>query len=157
MSGLSELKLVTSKPIPKSSPREVRRKKLFKKLLEQLEMARCIKAGGIYEVSVTKRERDPETGETREAQHSKRIRPWWWTANDGKTHLTIRYGARLLELAQGRNAIETEGIDGVIRTLEIIMTAVQAGDLDGQIDGLTVKSSSPTPNGREKLTLRKTS
>lgn len=62
MTGLSTLKLVSSQPVRKSSPREIRRQKLCKKLLEQLEMARCIKAGGSYEVIVTKRVRDEETG-----------------------------------------------------------------------------------------------
>ena len=65
MTGLSTLKLVSSQPVRKSSPREIRRQKLCKKLLEQLEMARCIKAGGSYEVIVTKRVRDEETGVAR--------------------------------------------------------------------------------------------
>ena len=157
MTGLNALKLVSSKPTPKSNPREIRRQKLCKKLAEQLEMARCMKAGGVYEVTVTKRERDHETGETRETKRTKQIKPWWWTASDGKTHLTVRYGAKPLELVRGKNAVETEGLDGVIQTLEIIKTAVQSGELDLQIEGLTEKTMPTQKIGRETLTLRKTS
>lgn len=155
MTGLSTLKLVSSQPVRKSSPREIRRQKLCKKLLEQMEMARCIKDGGNYEVIVTKRVRDEETGESREVQQPKRIKPWWWTAEDGKTCLTIRYGAKPLELAKGRNAIETDGIDGVISTLGIIKSAVEAGELDAQIEGLASKDQGMNQSGRTTLSLRK--
>ncbi len=155
MTGLSTLKLVSSQPVRKSSPREIRRQKLCKKLLEQLEMARCIKAGGSYEVIVTKRVRDEETGESSEVQQPKRIKPWWWTAEDGKTCLTIRYGAKQLELVKGRNAIETNGIDGVISTLGIIKSAVEAGELDAQIEGLASKDKGIEPPVRATLSLRK--
>ncbi len=155
MTGLNSLKLVSSKPAPKSNPREIRRQKLCKKLAEQLEMARCMKAGGVHEVIVKKRERDQETGETCETQRTKNLKPWWWMASDGKTHLTVRYGAKPLELAKGRNAIETDGIDGVIRTFEIIKTAVQSGELDLQIEGLTAKTMHSQQIERETLTLKK--
>ena len=55
MSGLSALNLINSKPVPKSNIREIRRQKLCKKLLQQLEMARCIKAGGSYVAVISKR------------------------------------------------------------------------------------------------------
>jgi len=155
MSGLSALKLVSSKPIPKSNPRVIRRQKLCKKLLQQLEMARCFKAGGTYEVVITKRVKDDETGEYKEIQHSKKIKPWWWTAADGKTCLTVRYGAKTLEFINGRNAIETDGIDGVISALEVVQKAAQAGELDLQIEGLVNKKSEASATARPTLSLRK--
>lgn len=156
MSGLSALKLVSSKPIPKSNFREIRRQKLCKKLLQQLEMARCIKTGGTYEVVITKRVKDDETGEYKEIQHPKKIKPWWWTSADGKTCLTVRYGAKTLELVDGRNAIETNGIDGVISALEVVQKAAQAGELDLQIESLVNKNSEATTTTRPTLSLRKT-
>jgi hypothetical protein len=153
MSGLSALKLVSSKPIPKSNPREIRRQKLCKKILQQLEMARSIKAGSAYEVLITKRVRDDETGEFKKQQYPKKIKSWWWTAADGKTFLTVRYGAKTLELVNGRNAIETDGIDGVITALEVIHKAAQAGELDLQIEGLVNKNAKAI--ARPILSLRK--
>lgn len=155
MTGLNSLKLITSKPIRKSSPKEIRRQKLCKKLAEQLEMARCMQAGGTYEVIVIKQVRDEETGETREVQQPKRIKPWWWTAEDGKTCLTVRYGAKPLELVKGRNAIETDGIEGVIASLEIVRAAIEAGELDALIEGLVSKEKPVAQPGRTTLSLRK--
>ena len=155
MSGLSALKLVSSKPIPKSNSREIRRQKLCKKLLQQLEMARSIKAGSTYEVVITKRVKDDETGEFKELKHPKKIKPWWWTAVNGKTCLTVRYGAKTLELVNGRNAIETDGLDGVISALEVIQTVAQAGELDQQIESLVNKGSKPGAAARPTLSLRK--
>ncbi len=157
MTGLNALKLISSKPAPKSNSREIRRQKLCKKLAEQLEMARCMKTDGVYEVTVTKRERDQETGVTRETQHAKRIKPWWWTAADGRIHLTVRYGAKPLELVRGKNAVETEGLDGVIQTLEIIKTAVLSGELDLQIELLMKQKVVTESTGRPTISLRKTS
>ena len=155
MSGLNSLKLVSSKPIRKYSPCELRRSKLCKKLIEQLEMARRMKAGETFEVMASKPKLDIESGEIHETQRPKQVKPWWWTAEDGKIHLTIRYGSRPLELAMGCNAVETEDIDGVIRTLEIIKIAVQSGELDDQIEGLSKKPTQIDANVRQTLTLRK--
>ena len=155
MSGLSALNLVYSKPVPKPNIREIRRQKLCKKLLQQLEMARCIKAGGSYVAVISKRIRDDETGEFKEIQQPKKIKPWWWTSVDGRTCLTVRYGAKTLELVNGRNAIETDGIDGVISTLEIVQKAAQAGELDLQIEALVSKSPDAPKPARHTLSLRK--
>lgn len=57
--------------------------------------------------------------------------------------ITVRYGARTLEVVEGKNAIETENIAGVITTLEVLRTAVDAGELDGRIEAVSglVKAS----------------
>jgi hypothetical protein len=51
--------------------------------------------------------------------------------------ITVRYGARTLEVVEGKNAIETENIAGVITTLEVLRTAVDAGELDGRIEAVS--------------------
>ena len=155
MSGLNSLKLVSSKPIRKYSPCELRRSKLCKKLIEQLEMARRMKAGEPFEVMVRKSVQTTDLGEFHETQRPKKIKPWWWSAEDGKMYLTVRYGARPLELAKGCNAVETDGIDGVIKTLEVIKIAVQSGELDDQIERLSNTSTQADRNIRQTLTLRK--
>lgn len=155
MTGISSLKLVSSTPVRSVDPKLARRKKLCKKLLEQLEMARGMKAGERYEVIVSKRVRDAETGEHREVRLPKKIKAWWWTAEDGKTCLTLRYGAKPLELVKGRNAIEADGIDGVIASLEVVQKAVLAGELDEQIQALAARGRSQPQTSRATLTLRK--
>lgn len=155
MTEICTLKLVSSRPVRKVDVKLARRKKLSSKLQEQLAMARSMKAGERYEVIVSKRIRDQETDEHREVKLTKKLRSWWWTAVDGKTCLTIRYGARPLELVKGRNAIEIDGIDGVISSLEIVQKAVLNGELDEQIQTLAVKGKVQSGKTRAILTLRK--
>jgi hypothetical protein len=40
-------------------------------------------------------------------------------------------------VVEGKNAIETENIAGVITTLEVLRTAVDAGELDGRIEAIS--------------------
>ena len=49
----------------------------------------------------------------------------------------MRYGARTLEVMEGKNAIETDSIAGVITTLEILRSAVDAGELDARIEAIS--------------------
>jgi hypothetical protein len=58
-------------------------------------------------------------------------------SEQGKLCITVRYGARVLEVIEGRNAIEADNIAGVISTLEVLRTAVEAGELDARIDSVS--------------------
>ena len=153
MTGICSLKLISSTPVRSIDSKLARRKKLSKRLLEQLEMARSIKKGENHEVIFSKRVRDTETGELIEVNLPKKIKPWWWTSDDGKTCLTLRYGARPIELVKGRNTIEAVGIDGVISSLVVVHRALMAGELDEQIDSLLTRSR--VLPARPTLTLRK--
>jgi hypothetical protein len=66
----------------------------------------------------------------------KKIKPWWWTDDTGKLCITVRYGARTLEIVEGKNAIETDSIADVITSLQVIRTAVDSGELDKRIDAV---------------------
>jgi hypothetical protein len=61
-------------------------------------------------------------------------------------------------VVEGKNAIETENIAGVITTLEVLRTAVDAGELDGRIEAVSglVKAAfdkEATSSKRETLKL----
>ena len=68
-------------------------------------------------------------GITEYKQMPKRIRAWWWETG-GKLNLSIRYGARVIELAKGKNSVELENLAAVLPTLDLIKKAVEAGELD---------------------------
>jgi hypothetical protein len=67
----------------------------------------------------------------------KRLKPWWWSGENGKLCITVRYGARTLDVVEGKNAIETDTIAGVITTLEVLRAAVDAGELDARIEAVS--------------------
>ena len=100
-------------------------------------MAKAIQAGTEFVPVKIRSVRDQETGETRKVEIPKRLKPWWWSSENGKMCITVRYGARTLEVIEGKNAIETENIAGVITTLEVLRPAVDAGELDSRIESIS--------------------
>lgn len=73
-------------------------------------------------------------GSRKNIEIQKRVRPWWFVAAEGKVCVNVRYGAKLIELAKGKTAVEVATAEDLIKTLEVIKTAVEAGELDTQIE-----------------------
>jgi hypothetical protein len=51
--------------------------------------------------------------------------------------LVVRYGARVIELAKGKNSIELENEAAVLPTLDLIKKAIEAGELDEAIKSVS--------------------
>ena len=137
MSGLSALKFVASKPQLGNSPKHARRLKLSNKLHEQIQMAKAVQSGAEFVPVKIRTVKDEATGEIRKVEIPKRLKPWWWPSDNGKMCITVRYGARTLEVIEGKNAIETDSIAGVVTTLEVLRSAVDAGELDARIEAIS--------------------
>jgi len=158
MSGLSALKLVQAKREKGSSPQHSRRQKLSAKLAEQIQMAKAQQSGTDFSPVRIRTVRDEATGESRRIEVPKRLKPWWWTDDKGKLCITVRYGARTLEIVEGKNAIETDSIAEVIASLQVIRSAVDAGELDRRIDAVMTQvkaglAKQPAPSARSTLKL----
>lgn len=136
MSGLSALKLVTSKRQQGNSPQFARRQKLSSKLDEQIQLAKALQSGAEFSPVKIRTVKDEATGENRKVEVPKKLKPWWWTDDKGKLCITVRYGARTLEIVEGKNAIETDNIADVIASLQVIRSAVDSGELDKRIDAV---------------------
>ncbi len=134
MSAISELKLVADKK-PRNMPViVVRRNKLAAKLWEQIQLAKSQIDGTPFVIHKFRSVRDPETGVKKQVEVPKRIKPWWFQSEAGKVCIAIRYGSYTLELAKGMSSIEVASAADLIKTLEVIKTAVEAGELDSQIE-----------------------
>ena len=132
MSSLSNLKLVSRERKKVGSATEARRKKLTSKLFEQIQLAKALRDGGRYAPLKMRTIRDKETGAKQRIEVTKNIKPWWWDEN-GKICLMIHYGAKVLELENGLNAVEVDDLSALVSTLELIKVATDKGDLDTQI------------------------
>ena len=143
MSGLSALKLVQAKREKGNSPQHARRQKLSTKLAEQIQLAKAQQSGTEFSPVRVRTVKDEATGQSRKVEVPKKLKPWWWSDEKGKLCITVRYGARTLEIVEGKNAIETDSIADVITSLQVIRSAVDAGELDKRIDAVMgqVKSS----------------
>ncbi len=139
MNALANLKLVAAKRSTTQSPTQQRRSKLCKKLHEQMQLAAAQAEGRVFAPAKFKTVTDAETGAKRSIETVKKIKQWWWTDGDGKLNLSVRYGAKVLELAKGKNAIEIASAAELVPTLTVIKQAVEDGSLDAQIEAASNK------------------
>lgn len=134
MSALTALKLVSAKKPIAMPPIVIRRNKLSAKLWEQIELAKSQSTGKPFVVTRNRTVKDVESGLAKVVVVPKRLRPWWWMSEAGKVCVSIRYGSKVLELAKGKAAVEVASPEDLIKTLETIRGAVEAGELDTQIE-----------------------
>lgn len=134
MSTLNELKLVNAKRSNKLPPVQQRRNKLLQAIWEQVQLCEAKQAGSTYAPLRMRTVKNKDTGECATVQLPKRVRAWHWTAENGKTCLAVHYGAKVIELAKGKTAIELASEDDVLPTLALIKQAVEAGELDAAIE-----------------------
>ena len=134
MSALSNLKLVAVKK-PRNMPAIViRRNKLATKLWEQINLAQSQLDGKPFVVTKFKTVKDKETGLRKQVEVPKRLKPWWFQSEQGKVCVSVKYGSWTIELAKGKPIVEVASGAELVKALESIKTAVEAGELDAQIE-----------------------
>ena len=78
------------------------RNKLINALHDQLELARADGEGREYLKSRRRHIKNPVTAAYAEAMVSRRPCAWYWTAEDGKVCVILRYGTKVIEIAKGK-------------------------------------------------------
>jgi hypothetical protein len=134
MSALNGLKFVSAKRPQNAAPIVQRRNKLSNQLFEQIELARSMGEGKLYAPLRVRSVKDKYTGERKLVEAIKRVKQWWFVAENGRVCLQVRYGTRVLELAKGKNSIEVGTVAELLPVLETVKKSVEAGELDAQID-----------------------
>ena len=139
MSVLNNLKLVDVKK-PRNMPAiVVRRNKLSSKLWEQIQLAKSQLEGTQFVVTKFRSVKDRETGLLKQVEVPKRIKPWWFQSNEGKVCFSVRYGSWTIDLAKGKPSVEVESGEELVKALTTIKIAVEAGELDTQIEIASAK------------------
>jgi hypothetical protein len=139
MSVLSNLKLVDVKK-PRNMPViVVRRNKLSSKLWEQIQLAKSQLEGTQFVVTKFRSVKDRETGLVKQVEVPKRIKPWWFQSDEGKVCFSVRYGSWTIDLAKGKPSVEVESGEELVKALTTIKIAVEAGELDSQIEIASAK------------------
>lgn len=110
MSSLNALKVVELVKETNTNPTLNRRKKLAKKIDEQIRVATDAK----YQPTVVKWIKTDEGD--KKVEQPKRLKRWWHTNSEGKTILTIRYGTKPLELQKSKCAVELTTEDELANT-----------------------------------------
>jgi hypothetical protein len=134
MSALNTLKLVNTKRPLSASPIVLRRNKLSNQLHEQIQLARCQADGKTYAPSRLRSIKDKHTGERKLVDAVKRVKQWWFVAENGRVCLQVRYGTKVLMLEKNKNSIDVGTVAELLPVLETVKKCVEAGELDAQID-----------------------
>jgi hypothetical protein len=134
MTGLTGLKLTAAQKPTQMPPVQQRRNKLAKRIWEQMELAKAQQAGTQFSPTKFRSVVDRETGVRKQIEMSKRVKAWWFVTDSGKLSMTVRYGTKVLELAKGKQAVEVGAQKDLVSVLEVIKTAVLAGELDTAIE-----------------------
>ena len=134
---MSMLKGLTFTTAPKAanliSPIEYRRNKLVANLLEQRDIAQADAEG--RELRITRKRWElTDTGEKKRVEVAKRLKRWWSKDADGNVVLVVRWGARLLELNGDKTAIVVGDATKLVPTLDKLVAAARAGELDPAIE-----------------------
>ncbi|MEN9864333.1 MAG: hypothetical protein RLZZ601_2097 [Pseudomonadota bacterium] len=134
MSALNSLKLVAVKK-PRNIPAIVtRRNKLSSKLWEQINLAKSQIDGKPFLVMKYRSVKDPATGLRKQVEVPKRIKPWWFQSEQGKVCVSVKYGSWTIELAKGKPSVEVSSGEELVNALTAIKQAVEAGELDSQLE-----------------------
>lgn len=139
MTTMSTLKLTAAQKPTQMSPIQQRRNKLAKRLWEQMELAKAQQAGTQFVATKFRTITDNETGLRKQVETNKRVKAWWFVAENGKLSLSVRYGTKVLELARGKHAVEVGAEKDLVGVLDVIKAAVLAGELDTAIENAANK------------------
>ena len=137
MKSLSNLKLVALKRPQTQPPIVYKREKLLTGIREQINVAQAYSAGTTYSKTTKGKLKNRETGEIKVLEVLRYPRPWWWTGEDGKQYLTLKYGNRALELQEGKFAFQLSANADIGETLKKIAQAVEAGEFDSVLEKLS--------------------
>ena len=125
---MTQLKSLTFAALPKltaADPVIHRRNKLIVRLQQQIALAQDPQ----FTLTRQKWIAD-ETGVKQLRELRKKVSAWWRTDPTGAVVLTVRYGAKPIEFAPGKAAIAVGKKEKLISTLETVIKAVEAGELD---------------------------
>lgn len=138
MAALAALKFISAKKTNAASPAQQRRNKLSKKIFQQIELAKAVASGQHY-AQRRFRTVKGEDGSRTSVEVETAVRQWWWQQDNGKLALSVRYGSKVIALSPKSNAVECADYNELATALATIRTAVEAGELDAQIETASTK------------------
>ena len=71
-----------------------------------------------------------ETGQTERIEVPKKIRRWYWKEVDGNVCLKLLYGSSQISFNGDSSTIEVKELSKLPDTIDLLMEAVEAGELD---------------------------
>ena len=110
------------------TPVNARRLKLIAHLEDQIVLAR-----DPHHMRLRHRWVIQDDGTKTRVEQRKALRRWWRADASGKVYLTVRYGSKAIEFEKGKSAIVLADESKLVETLETVIAATKAGELDEQL------------------------
>lgn len=130
MSTLGKLKLTNvARKREDTTVEERMRSRMLGSLAEQHALAKALIDGTSYTVKRTRYETG-EDGERKTVERDKRLRAWFWHDVTGKWYFELRYANSTLMLSENKASIEVGTKDKLVGTIETVIEAVKAGEID---------------------------
>ncbi|WP_395664183.1 DUF6641 family protein [Aestuariivirga sp.] len=129
---MSKLKSLQFVSVPKSfsaDPTLARRNKFLTQLEQQLALAQ-------NESYVVHRQRwvKQQDGSKQLVESPKRVKRWWRTDAAGNCFFILRYGNKLVPIADGKSAIAVGERSNLAAVIEMVIAATKDGELDGAFE-----------------------
>ncbi len=129
---MSKLKSLQFVSVPKSfsaDPTLARRNKFLTQLEQQLALAQ-------NENYVVHRQRwvKQQDGSKQLVESPKRVKRWWRTDAAGNCFFILRYGNKLVPIADGKSAIAVGERSNLAAVIEMVIAAAKDGELDSAFD-----------------------
>jgi len=143
---MTQLKSLTFAALPRltaADPVIQRRNKLIVRLQQQIALVQDPQFTLTRQKWVT-----DEAGVKQLKEIRKRVKTWWKIDPTGAVVLTVRYGAKPIEFAPGKAGIAVGKKEKLIPTIETVIAAVEAGELDEMISTQMKKSSAQFVKGK---------
>lgn len=125
------LKSLTFGVLPKAGsndPIAQRRHKLIERLQQQIALAND------PNYKIPRQKWVKLTDGTKELRDQPKKVTAWWRGIEGNVVLTVRYGAQPISFEKGKAAILVGKKDKLVQTLEALVSATAAGELDGLLE-----------------------
>lgn len=126
---LSSLKVIARPENTNANPLLKNKERLLAKLDIQKAMAQAHVAGESYTYYKEKWKKNADTQQREKIRVPRNIKPWFYKRNN-QYFLEIRHGNKALELQKGMNAIEIGNMENLVPTIDTVIKAVVAGELD---------------------------
>lgn len=99
------------------------------KLIQRLEQQKALALDPAFTLTVSKWVKT-EDGTKDLRQLRKKVRPWWRQDVTGAIGLTVRCGSKPIEFEKGKTVIVVPSTDELVSTIDTVIAAVRAGELD---------------------------
>ncbi len=134
MAILSKLKINKKE---RAGSRETVEQRLRRQMIDRLKEQRGFVTADIAGQQIIKTTaryvQNKVTGEAIRQQVPVRIRRWYWQEQTGAVCLNLLYGTCVIKLQDGSTTIEAKDLAKVPETIDLVVEAVEAGELDGAL------------------------